>query len=96
MTSRFLIRKITKLDFPLHLSSLSSGVKPIKTYNKKILQTFTETCINRSMFAGNISHFSIKNGLIKQLHWKIPQEEIFPDSKVEALHIMEHKEGTIV
>ena len=96
MTSRFLIRETTKLDFPLHLPCLSSGVKRIKAYNKKILQAFTETCINSSMFSGNISHFSIKNGLIKQLDWKTPQEEIFADTKVEALHIKEHKGSIIV
>ena len=38
------------------------------------------------MFSDNVSHFSIKNDFIKQLDWKIPLEEIFADSKVEALH----------
>ena len=42
--------------------------------------------IYRNLFSGNVSHFSIKNDFIKQLDWKIPQEEIFTESKVEALH----------
>ena len=84
MTRRFLIHEITKLDSPLHLSRLSPGVKRIKEAYNKILQAFTETCINSLMFSANISHFSIKNDLTKQLDWKIPQEEIFADSKVEV------------
>ena len=38
------------------------------------------------MFSDNVSHFSIKNDFTKQLHWKIPLDEIFADSKVEVLH----------
>ena len=82
MTPRFLIRETTKLDSPLFSARIVSSVSGVK----RIKEACNKIGIYRSLFSGNVSHFSIKNDFIKQLDWNISQEEIFADSKVEVLH----------